>query len=140
MRNKKLIILIILCIVAVFSLIYGIVTPQKRRRELISKPASVHREEIIQLTERIAPKKRKAKRTDFVSWGRDPFLLPEVSAKASRGINLTGIIWDEKNPMAIISDNIVGTGDKIEKNTVIDIKEDRVILNDGANDFELRLE
>ncbi|ODS30477.1 MAG: hypothetical protein SCARUB_04417 [Candidatus Scalindua rubra] len=140
MRNKKLLILIILSVAAVLSLIYGIATTPKGRRGLISMPADVYQDEKAQLTKGVIPTKRDAKRTGFVSWGRDPFLLPQEPAKTSTRLNLNGIIWDEEDPIAIINDNFIEIGDKIEKNTVVDIKEDSVILNDGANDFELRLE
>ncbi len=140
MRNKKLIILIILSVVAALSLIYGITTPAKGKRELISRPAAVHQEERTQLAKRIIPTKRHARRTVFVSWERDPFLLPQEPTKTSIRLNLNGIIWDEEGSIAIINDNFIGIGDRIDENTVVDIKEYRVILNDGTNDFELRLE
>ena len=72
---------------------------------------------------------------------RDPFtsiLITPVEDSFFR-LYLTGIFWDEKNPTAIINDKIVGIGDRFGVNSVVDIKQDRVILNDGFSDFELRL-
>ncbi len=140
MKNRKLIILIILSIAAVFSLIYGITTPPKGRRGLISRPADVQQKERTQLAKGVIPTKRDAKRREYVSWDRDPFLLPQEPARSSTRLNLSGIIWDEKNPIAIINDSFIGIDDKIDDNTVVDIKESSVILNDGVNDFELKLE
>ena len=40
----------------------------------------------------------------------------------------------------MIGDSIVGKGDKIDGNTVIEVEKEKVILNDGTKDFELKLE
>lgn len=46
-------------------------------------------------------------------------------------------MWDKEKPLAIINDAIVKIGDKVSGNIIVDIKQDKVILNDGTNDFEL---
>ena len=137
MQNKKLIILIVLAITAVFSLIYGIVTPTRGRRGASSK--TISREEKVKSTAKIIPARRRAKRTNFVFWGRNPFAPEEMPRIKVVKFTLNGILWDEENPKALINNIILEIGDKIEENTIIDIKHDRVILNDGTNDFELRL-
>ncbi|MCX5699526.1 MAG: hypothetical protein NTX01_07495 [Candidatus Omnitrophica bacterium] len=131
MPNKKIIILIILGIAAVISLFFGIFAPGKARRKIISELAG-SLQEITVLT-------RNAKKTAYSSWSRDPFLASSAPIKGYGGLVLSGITWDKENPMAVISDNIVKIGDKVSANTVVDIKQDKVILNDGAKDFELRL-
>lgn len=74
---------------------------------------------------------------------RDPFAFgstistPETTAS---DLSLVGILWDKVNPLAIIDDNIVKIGDSVGSNKVVDIRQDRVILNDGINDFELNLD
>lgn len=73
---------------------------------------------------------------------RDPFsrsTIKPIEASYSPML-LSGILWDEKNPSAIINGRIVGIGDKVDGNTVVSIKQDSVILNDGISDFILRLE
>ena len=40
----------------------------------------------------------------------------------------------------MIGEAIVAKGGKVEGNTIVDIKPDRVILNDGTKNFELKLE
>lgn len=82
------------------------------------------------------PVKHRAKKTKFTSWGRNPFLPKGSSSAAS---DLAGILWDEKSPKAIIGGIVVGIGDRVGGNTVVDIQKDRVILNDGAKDFEVGL-
>ncbi|MDD5097404.1 MAG: hypothetical protein PHU59_02805 [Candidatus Omnitrophica bacterium] len=73
---------------------------------------------------------------------RDPFTAaPIVSEKILQaGVDLTGILWDKDKPLAIIDGNIVKKGASIGSKTVVDIKKDRVILSDGKELTELRLE
>lgn len=77
-----------------------------------------------------------------VELSRDPFSAEIIkSPKVSQpGPYLSGIVWDQKLPKAIIDDVIVGIGEKVGDNTIIDIQKDKVILNDGSRNFELRLE
>ena len=73
---------------------------------------------------------------------RDPFTAaPIVSEKTLQaGVDLTGILWDKDKPLAIIDGNIVKKGASIGNKTVVDIKKDRVILSDGKELTELKLE
>ncbi len=80
------------------------------------------------------------KQENHLAWERCPFSGKIYSAqKRLKDLTLAGIIWDEKKPLAIINNEIVKAQDKINGRTVIEIKHDRVILNDGSEDFELRL-
>jgi len=72
-----------------------------------------------------------------VEWGRDPFHKMSDSISV---LQLQGITWHEKSPKAIISNMVVGIGDRVGPNKIVDIKKDRVILNDGTNNFELTLD
>lgn len=141
MRNKKVIILIILGVAAVFSLIYGIFTPAISRRAVpVSPRPEVARQSAgMQATGRTSGIKRRAKRTKFTSWSRSPFIPKEIPGTPSSGLNLKGIMWNEKNPKAMIGDAILGKGDKIGDNTVVEVKKDRIILNDGVQNFEIKL-
>lgn len=75
-----------------------------------------------------------------LNWGRDPFSGYEYSV-GPREVNLklSGILWDDQKPACIINDNIVGKGERVAGQTVVDIRKDKVILNDGNRDFELKL-
>ena len=138
MQNKKIIILIILGIVAVISIFYGIFAPSKARRNIIPESTSSLQE--LTAEKGTAYLTRNAKKTAYSSWSRDPFSTSPAPIKGYGGLTLGGIVWDKENPMAIINDNIVKIGDKVSGNTVVDIKQDKVILNDGTKDFELKLE
>ncbi|OGX08684.1 MAG: hypothetical protein A2Z88_11505 [Omnitrophica WOR_2 bacterium GWA2_47_8] len=72
---------------------------------------------------------------------RDPFSkVPIVSEDKPAVLYLKGIMQDGPNYIAIINDDIVSIGAKVGGNTVVEILKDRVILNDGTNNFELRIE
>lgn len=133
MRDKKVLILIVLAIFAVISLIYGITAPRKVRAV---RSAVLIKENLLP-GEGAVSTVRKAKRTLFTSWKRSPFM---PSGSASSDLVLNGIIWNKDKPRAMIGDVIVGKGDRIAENTVVGIKPDRIILNDGVKDFELKLE
>jgi hypothetical protein len=139
MQNKKLIALIILSVCAVISLVYGMVAPtrSKGRQPISSKPS---RDKPVKIAETGFFAKRDAKKSNYATWGRNPFIPKEVVIKKIPKFILNGIVFDEKGPRAVINDEIVGIGDKIGKNTIVDIRRDSVILNDGISDIELRLE
>lgn len=71
---------------------------------------------------------------------RDPFTRQPGGTSAGRGPALKGIAWDPQEPTAIISGRIVRIGDEVEGHRVADIQKDKVILNDGTQDIELKLE
>ncbi len=84
--------------------------------------------------------RQRPRSTDNLSWGRSPFALVAGTERGASGFNLTGILWDPKTPQAIINDTVVGVGDRISGQTVIAIESDKVILNDGIQSHELRME
>jgi len=73
---------------------------------------------------------------------RDPFTAaPIVSENNTQpGFVLTGIVWDKIKPLAIIDAEVVKKGDRFGNKVVVDIKRDRVILSDGQEFFEIKLE
>ena len=70
---------------------------------------------------------------------RDPFFKTAVISDEKPILYLRGIFYDDKNSTALINDDIVEVGSSIGENVVVDIKKDRVILNDGKNNFELTI-
>ena len=137
MKDKKVIILTVLSVLAVSSLIYGITAPAPgRRRGAVTKEVHVPVNERIVKARDIVPTSRRASRTEYTSWGRSPFVLEEIAK--TQGLILNGVLWDDVSPQAVINDTIVGVGDKVDlKNTVVEIGISSVILNDGTKNFEL---
>ncbi|MDP3730509.1 MAG: hypothetical protein Q8R14_03175 [Candidatus Omnitrophota bacterium] len=144
MQNKKVVALIILAVLAVISLIYGITASPKGRVK--SAAAAVGQASGAPTQNAAAAKSvvstaRRAKRSQFKAWKRNPFVSGLAApASAAAKLTLNGIIWSKINPKAMIGDAIVVKGDIVGANKVVDIQPDKVILNDGAKDFELKLE
>jgi hypothetical protein len=74
---------------------------------------------------------------------RDPFAYPAVQAEYNTSIpvlkiKLNAILWDKDQSLAVINHKVVKRGDKAGRYTVVEIKADRIILNDGIKDFELK--
>jgi len=86
---------------------------------------------------------------ESLEWGRCPFSgkkfgevveTPVITGPKPILLNLGGIIWDTTNPKALINDEIVQPGYMIGQYTVKEIKQDRVIINDGDKDIVLTLQ
>jgi hypothetical protein len=75
---------------------------------------------------------------------RDPFALPEVgksTASAISDIKLTGITTNGKGKaVALINENIVSVGGKVGDFTVVEISGNKVVLTDGKQNYDLKLE
>lgn len=129
-KDKKLIILIVLILVMI------VVWMPKGRRGKRSLPQAP-----ISLQERLSEVSQKArKRSEFLDWGRNPFVWTETGAGSISGLSLSGIIWDEEAPCAIINGIVVRSGEKIGGKIVKSIEPDKVILSDGAKEYVLELE
>ncbi|MBM3251737.1 MAG: hypothetical protein FJZ11_03035 [Candidatus Omnitrophica bacterium] len=76
-----------------------------------------------------------------LEWVRCPFSGKIYSSNAGEMIDLKliGILWDERDPQAIINNKVVGLGDSVGTSTVVEIKQNSVILNEGSRIFEIRL-
>jgi type II secretory pathway component PulC len=82
----------------------------------------------------------KAESWDSVRWGKDPF-LPDgsnVKEQGMEGLNLNGIVSGE-NPYAIINNEVVKLGDKVDDMTVIEINEKSVVLDQDGKKHTLEL-
>lgn len=139
MKDKKLILLIGLSVLAIFSVIYGIVMPSKARRGSASGPLPIEKGVATTSSKDIAPIERQAKKSQFGSWGRNPFVPEGTTMQAAARLFLNGIVWDEKSPQAIINDRIVRVGDSVGDRQVVAIGQTSVILKEGDQELELRL-
>ena len=72
---------------------------------------------------------------------RDPFTGIFIgSPKNTTAATLNGILWGKGEAFAIINGNIVKRGEQVGSKTVIEIRQDRVVLSDGSTSTELLLE
>jgi len=135
MRNKKVIALIILSILAVISLIYGITASPKTR----VKNVTVSQSQTVTSSPSVVSTQRRARRSQYKIWKKSPFAREQVKSQAPKMI-LNGIIWNNVRPRAMIGGEVLTKGDTVSGNKIIDIRPDKVILNDGTSDFELTME
>lgn len=139
LETKKPLILVVLSIAAVLSLWYGVVTPSKIKRDLsLTTPEGKN---VFEAGEGdFVLSERSARRTGYEGWGRNPFSQAEAwSSGAQTNLKVSGIVWDEKRPQAVISNRIVGVGDVIEGKKVVAIKPSSVVVKDEVYYFELKL-
>ena len=81
---------------------------------------------------------QEIKKMDFK---RDPFSQQSLSdLKESQDLHLSGILWDEANPTAIINGQIITVGGEINGKKIVEIKKDKVILEADGQTTELGLE
>jgi len=79
---------------------------------------------------------------DDMSWGRDPFLLGSSNVQRPGNMGdmaLNGIMADKENPYAIINNDVVKLGDKVNGMIVIEINEKNVVLEDNGQKHTLEL-
>jgi len=68
---------------------------------------------------------------------------PGLSVKeeiTGMSLSLEGLVWDSKNPAAIISSTVVKIGSKIKDAEVLDIKKDGVKMRYKGQEFYIRLQ
>jgi len=138
-QNKKLIIFIILCIFAVFTLIRGVLVPTRPKLRASSEPEPVSLNKTVNFIEEGLSLRRNTAKSNYVNWGRNPFTMGAV-IKVGAEDTLEGIIWDEKSPLALINGRTIRIGDKLGSDKVIDIQKNKVVLSDGIRERELKLQ
>ena len=79
------------------------------------------------------------------AWKRNPFLIPQREKEKSIlreegfSFSLSGIVWKEGVPLALIDDHIVRKDEILEGYTVVNITQDGVILEQDGKKYELFL-
>ncbi len=141
--NKKEIIQISATGILVLILLVLVINASRRGKvkKPVSKIASTAPVSYSQDLSKLSGFSKLAEEGKKIEFVRDPFStkMTEKITSPSRNLSLSGIVWDPQNPTAIINDRIVAVGGDIEGNTVLDIKENRVVLTDGTQNFELKL-
>lgn len=84
--------------------------------------------------------------------GRDPFnwsreqinyfksRSPREASNSIAGLTLTGILWDDKKPLAIINNAIAGVGDTVNDSVIKEVRRDLVIIEQAGIRYTLWLE
>ena len=142
MQDKKIVALIILTVLAVISLIYGATAVPKGRVKsaaITEGQVAIASPQVAVAAKNVLSTERRARRSQFKTWKRSPF-VDSQAASATSELTLNGIIWNKNKPKAMIGDAMVVKGDTVGANKVVDIQPNKVILNDGTKDFELKIE
>lgn len=143
MQNKKMVVLIVLGLLAFVSLIYGVFSGSGHRTSTSFHNAviDINTKDSSSLSENFSSVARRAKRTQYRSWKRSPFIPKGVPGAPHSKFALNGILASGKELKAMLGDAIVGKGDRVDATTtVVEVRKDRIILNDGTKDYELKLE
>ena len=137
--KKEQIEIIAVAVLVLFFLIFLSSTLKKYRKSPAQSTKSVSRGAARPASFTQAVEKSKQTKVPQ-NWGRDPFVLQERGAGAGVGsLVLSGIIWDRKNPRAIVNNEIYKAGDKIGKVEILEIKEDSIIVKENGKVKQLRL-
>ncbi len=125
----------VLVIVLVFFLIRAF---EKRKPPPSVKTKELVTGQSVKQSGLYAQLEQEIKKMDFK---RDPFSQQALSdLEESQSLHLSGILWDEANPTAIINDEIVAVGGEINGKKIVEIKKDKVILEADGQTTELGLE
>lgn len=139
MAKKDIEIIITSALVVVFILAMGNAIKVVRQKAKAKPPALIKALPPSLPRQESTPIKKREK--ESLEWRRCPFSGKVYSAQGQAfDLKLSGILWDEENPQAIINEKIVKQGDLIENRLlVVKINNDCVILSDGEKELKLRL-
>lgn len=153
MNKKDIIKLIITGILSLvfILLVINSMSAVKNARELKKKALCAPELTLIQGKENNQDKKQAGKftykkleeKSMSLMPTRDPFSdLPVtiINKSSPNTLSLSGILWDTQNPLALINGMTVKVGDKVRNYIITNIEQDKVVLNDGTKDFELKIE
>lgn len=85
-------------------------------------------------------RRREAQRAEArrMAWARDPFTRSVVPEQRG-GLQLSGIVWDATDPMAIINGETVRVGQEFDGYRVVDITQKHVLVSDGSQIYQLTI-
>lgn len=142
-EQKQLIVFIVLICVAglIFvKVIFRAKAPSGEQKPALpfdaETPIEIVKVDFFELEEELKKNRPQLK------WVRNPFQFPpkkEVEKTDVGKLNLTGIIYDETSPVAVINDIIVHEGDEIEGVKVIKIESEEVLLEEDGESYTLKL-
>lgn len=136
MTNRQRWVLSFLGVLVVLVWVRGLTVPPARSRRL----AASMRSAAFKSSEELKPTS-----TSTSEWGDNPFLVEHRAAtppvvEDTKGHSLAGILWDLKNPVAILDNRLIKVGDQLGPWEVVEIRKEEVILSDGMTTQILRVE
>ena len=92
----------------------------------------------LDLPEALPARQAQRDQASRLAWGRDPFTGGAAGAEVS-GFDLSGILWDATQPIAVINGQMLRVGDELEGYKVTQIAQDSVLLSDGSQTLTLAI-
>ena len=124
-KNRYKLILIFFCL-SVTSFCVGNIGKLAAAQDVLEKIQSIEEKQSLQFDKDLEIVKE-----------RYPFSPSQQKSDIS--IKLTGIVWDEKSPAAIINGVLVRKGDMIDGKEVKDITRNSVTVKEGDKEYKLEL-
>lgn len=145
-KRIEIIVTSFLVLILIFAWLNSIKVLKKRRVQKVKSPAAAQsadllKLELIGLEKEVSVKEGKERNKDAsLVWIRCPFCGKRYGEQeAMVDLAVSGIIWDEVNPQAIINSKILAEGDSIRGFSIEKIEKRRVILSDGNKRIELNI-
>ena len=140
MKKRRMEIILILFLIAIFVLLISraVLMFNRAHRAKPKAPVGLLGREVGNQPDTF----NKIQQDEKLEWSRDPFsgkIYVDKNGTSEIDLSLSGILWDEKTPRALIGNEIVKQGSMIGKYMVVRIDKNRVILNDGTKDMELTI-
>jgi hypothetical protein len=92
----------------------------------------------LELPAESGPRRAQREHAATLAWGRDPFTGGSAGGEVS-GFDLSGILWDPSQPIAIINGQMLRVGEELEGYRVLAITQDTVSLSDGGQPLNLTI-
>ena len=145
-KRIEIIITSFLVLILIFAWLNSIKVLKKRVAQKVNAPAAAQsadflKLELIRLEKEVFVKEEKELNEDAsLAWVRCPFCGKFYGEQEVMvDLAVSGIIWDEVNPQAIINSKILAEGDSVGGFSIEKIEKRRVILSDGNKRIELNI-
>jgi len=146
-KRIEIIVTSFLVLILIFVWLNSIKVLKKRIVQKVKFPAAAQsadflKLELIGLEKEVFVKEEKERNEDAsLVWVRCPFCGKLYGEQEVMVVDLavSGIIWDEVNPQAIINSKILAEGDSIGGFSIEKIEKQKVILSDGKKRIELNI-
>lgn len=137
-KRAQLVGVVVIGVLAAGTFVQGLMKCSRGAEPPAASEATLSQAETVRTEANM--KSRVIARTRFEDWGRNPF-AEEEQAESAPGVDLalSGIAWDPVRPQAVINGRIVGVGDKVGGVSIVEINQDRVIVEDESSSYELHL-
>ncbi len=146
-KNRDLAVALVLAVLFIFSFAKNVIKPAAGVRGASTDAAQaqlpIGTEAAVTSLERVRQNEMNLSAQEAFwekEWGRDPFFPSGSEASTSAGLVLSGIVWDEKMPVAMINEKVLKTGDQIEGYHLVAINPSSVtVVSPSGKESEVRL-